>query len=90
MRGGCGICICIFMHSQFESQKGLAAIPEDGWMSWHRDSVSGSGLFPWFSRYFFKKGKSGLAGHEGVRWAVGLPSQFLCNLPSFRQIKGNF
>lgn len=38
------ISICVFLHSQFESREGLSVIPEDGWMAWHRDSDSLSGL----------------------------------------------
>lgn len=58
-------------------------------MAWHRDSGSGSGLLLLF-QVFLKKWKNGLAGHRGVGWAVGLPCWFLCNLPGFRKIKGDF
>lgn len=59
-------------------------------MAWHRDSVSGSGLLLVFQVFIKKNGKMDLLVIEGVGWAVGLQSWFLCNLPSFRQFKGEF
>lgn len=46
------ICICVFLHGQIEGREGLAVIPEDGWMAWHRDSVSASGLLLVFQVFF--------------------------------------
>lgn len=75
-------CICVFIHGSkagrvFLSFQRMA----QGQSLWLRAAPSFPGIF-------LNNGQTDLLVIEG--WAVGLPSWFLCHLPSFRKLKEVF